>query len=292
MILEKNKNKTFPPQGFGSHQDLVRGIHSSPITCQKSQAFPPFPTRALRLAWNYSTHEAKPVQQPLHKASHHSVSNSLTQVHTHAANPSANPSVSSPPLRVCWFRHDSRASLHPLYIYSFVDASFLPCQAAGHAALLLIAPAGDGPPPGTCGRCRRQIAFAGEGKTGLEISFWGFFLWKASPVNNNNDILLSFLIKPSSFWLEEQWISCSEATSDQHCPPCHPDLFMSNWRFVHHGDCRLSVNNRVQTFCKANSHKKHIRQLRECESCNLFPASACIYSSSVSALLTSLVMIY
>lgn len=200
--LKKIKIKTFPPQGFGSHQDLVSGIHSSPVTCQKSQAFPPFPTRALRLAWNYSTHEAKPVQQPLHKASHHSLSNSLTQVHTHAANPSANPSVSSPPLRVCWFRHDSRASLHPLYIYSFVDASFLPCQAAGHAALLLIAPAGDGPPPGTCGRCRRQIALAGEGKTGLEISFWVFFLWKSSPVNNNNnDILLSFLInpQPSSF---------------------------------------------------------------------------------------------
>lgn len=94
-------------------------------------------------------------------------------------------------------------SLHPLYIYSFVDASILPCQAAGHAALLLIAPAGDGPPPGTCGRCRRQIAL-GEGKTGLEISFLVFFfLWKSSPVNNNNnnDILLSFLInpQPSSF---------------------------------------------------------------------------------------------
>lgn len=173
--LKKINIKTFPPQGFGSHQNLVSGIHSSPLTCQKSQAFPPFQTRALRLAWNYSTHEAKPPQQPLHKASHHSVSNSLTQVHTHAANPSANPSVSSPPLRVCWFRHDSRASLHPLYIYSFVDASFLPCQAAGHAALLLIAPAGDGPPPGTCGRCRRQIALAGEGKTGLEIIFWVFF---------------------------------------------------------------------------------------------------------------------
>lgn len=70
-----NKKTTFPPQGFGSHQD----IHWPPVTCQKSQVFP---SCALQLAWNYATHEAKPVQQPLHKASHHSVSNSLTQVHT------------------------------------------------------------------------------------------------------------------------------------------------------------------------------------------------------------------
>lgn len=201
--LKKNKIKTFPPQGFGSHQNLVSGIHSSPIKCQKSQAFPPFPTRALRLTWNYSTHEARPVQQPLHKASHHSVSNSLTQVHTHAANPSANPSVSSLPLSLLIQTWQSGVS--PSSLYLFLCWCF-------HSAL-----------PGGGTRCSAADCSCWRWSTAWHLrplqktnctrrgrenwvrnKFFGFFfLWKSSPVNNNNknDILLSFLInpQPSSF---------------------------------------------------------------------------------------------
>lgn len=123
---KEKKKKTFPPQVFGSHQNLVDNVHWCPVTCQKSQVFPPC---ALQLAWNYLTHEAEPVQQPLHKASHHSVSNSLTQVHTHSQSLSQS---------LCFFSSSQslliqtwQSGVSPSSLYLFLCRCFLSALPGG-----------------------------------------------------------------------------------------------------------------------------------------------------------------